>query len=138
MPISNPFIHCILTRYPRVQALYLFGSWGTSDQTHSSDLDIAVLLPPKQDKKIDKLEWLTLSQEIAKQADLEHVDLINLRSVDTVFQYQVVTTGRCVYIDDERAVDEFEITVVSLYQDLNLERADILKDGIESGRFYGI
>lgn len=138
MPISNPFIHCILTRYPTVQAVYLFGSWGTSEQTHSSDLDIAVLLPPKQDKKIDKLEWLTLSQEIAKQADLENVDLINLRSVDTVFQYQVVATGRCVYIDDERAVDEFEITVVSLYQDLNLERADILKAGIESGRFYGI
>ncbi len=35
----------ILNHFPNIQAIYLFGSYGTEDEWFNSDIDIALLLP---------------------------------------------------------------------------------------------
>jgi uncharacterized protein len=62
------------------------------------------------------------------------VDLINLRTVNTVFQNEIIQQGRIIYQQNERIVDEFEMQVMSFYQKLNEERAGILEDILASGR----
>ena len=38
-------VDAVLDNYPAVQAIYLFGSWGTVPQRPDSDMDVALLLP---------------------------------------------------------------------------------------------
>ena len=130
-------IKLVLSTYPSVQAVYLFGSWGTPEQTSMSDLDIAFLLPPEDAKSVSPHTWLHFSQACADLAGVESADLVNLRTVDTVFQYQITTTAKRIYTGDEVAADEFELTVMALYNDLSIQRAGIIREGVASGRFYG-
>ena len=46
MTIQTQMIETVLGDYPHTQAIYLFGSWGTEDEWPTSDVDMAVLLPP--------------------------------------------------------------------------------------------
>jgi hypothetical protein len=54
--------------------------------------------------------------------------------VNTVFQNEIIQEGRVIYRQNEYAVDEFEMNVVSFYQKLNEERAGILEDILKTGR----
>ncbi len=83
-------IRPILAEYPETQAVYLFGSWGTDEQWPDSDLDLALLLPVKPAKLVAPWEWLALAAHIAEQAGVAQVDLINIRSVDTVFRRDII------------------------------------------------
>jgi predicted nucleotidyltransferase len=131
----NATINTILTHYPSVQAIYLFGSWGTEYQTQHSDLDIAVLLPPEMAKHVDPWEWLILSQALATTTGVEKADLINLRQVDTVLRKEVIAANRRIYCADESTALEFEALTLSLYHQLQYERKDIIDDAIRTGRF---
>ena len=97
---------------------------------------MAVLLPPKQAKMVDSGHWnfiaMRLGEVVHKAVDL----LKNLRQVSTVFQKEVIMADRRIYTGDEYAADEFEILTLSFYQKLNQERAEVLVEGLESGRFY--
>jgi uncharacterized protein len=64
------------------------------------------------------------------------VDLINLRLAPTVLQKEIVMNGRRIYQTIGTTADEFEMLVLSLYQKLNEERAEILAEGLRSGKFY--
>ena len=66
------------------------------------------------------------------------VDLINVHDVPTVFQKEIVVSGRRIFSYDDVVSDEFEIRVLSSYQKLNEERAEVLADGLATGRFYDI
>lgn len=128
-------IQTVLAVYPDTQAIYLFGSWGTEDEWPTSDLDMAVLLPPEQAKAVDFWLWMNLTMRLE---DIIHkkVDLLNVRQVSTVFQKEVIMADRRIYTGNEYAADEFEMLTLSFYQKLNQERAEILADGLHSGRFY--
>ena len=128
----------ILERYPETQAVYLFGTYDTNWESQESDLDIAVLLPPDRARQMNFRERFEIADEISSVAKKEKVDLINLRLVDTVFQKEIIFTGRRIYCADEYAGDEFEMLTLSLYQKLNEERKDIIAEGIKSGRFYDV
>ncbi|WP_256207884.1 nucleotidyltransferase domain-containing protein [Nitrosomonas sp. Nm166] len=130
-------IQQILETYPDTQAIYLFGSWGTEYERPESDVDIAVLLPAPQAKKAGSLVLSDL--HLALQAALDReVDLINLRQAPTVLQKEVVMAGRKIFCVPGTTVDEFELLVLALYQKLNEERAEILAEGLRSGRFYDL
>lgn len=121
------------THLPDLQAVYIFGSWGTDAQRPDSDLDIAVLLPV--DFCCDDEHWLTLRHELAKIAKCS-VDLISLRTVSTVFQKEIIWKGRQFCVADPAGVTEFEALVLSFYQKLNDERAGIMSRIVETGRVY--
>lgn len=53
--LIDDIIHTVLAAYPDTQAIYLFGPFGTDDEWPDSDVDIAVLLPPAQAKRVGSL-----------------------------------------------------------------------------------
>lgn len=128
-------IRPILAEYPEIQAIYLFGSWGTDEQLPDSDLELALLLPVKLAKLVAPWEWLALAARIAEQVGVAQVDLINIRSVDTVFRREIIAAERQIYCADEHAAAEFEMLTLSFYQQLQEERRDIIRDAVSSGRF---
>ena len=130
----------ILEHYPTAQAIYLFGTYGTADEWPTSDVDIAVLFSPQQAKTAGLLALSDLRFELEALLKKE-VDLINLRRVPTVLQKEVIAADRRIYPAisewraDEYAADEFEMLVLSYYQKLNEERAEIIEDALATGRF---
>jgi len=124
----------ILLKYlSGVQAIYLFGSLPARTEHDRSDVDIAVLLVPEQSKHVRREAFLDARTVL--EADLHRdTDLINLRQADTVLQKEVVNTGERIYCSDEYAAEEFEMLVLSEYQKLSRERADIVEEILVSGR----
>jgi len=120
-----------------VQAIYLFGSFGTDEASPDSDADIAVLLPHEKARQAGSLLMSDLCLELTALLGRE-VDLINLRQVPTVLQKEVVAADRRIYQADLFAADEFEMLTLSNYQKLNAERAEIIKEASASGRFLNL
>ena len=137
MQKNAQIVQTILTYTPQVQAVYLFGPYGTEDERPSSDVDIALLLPPEQAKAVGSLLLGELHLVLAELLGKE-VDLVNLRQVSTVFQKEIVMTGRQIFCADAYAAAEFEMLTLSYYQKLNEERREILAAFAESGRAYDL
>lgn len=137
MQMNEQIVQTILTHTPQVQAVYLFGSYGTEDERPSSDVDIALLLPHDVAKAAGSLLLGELHLALAELLGKE-VDLVNLRQVSTVFQKEIVMTGQQIYCADAYAADEFEMLTLSYYQKLNEERREILAAFAESGRAYDV
>ena len=130
-------IKTVLSYYPAVQGVYLFGSFGTEDEWPDSDIDIALLIPPEQAKQEKALILSPCRFELEKALHRE-VDLLNARQVSTVFQKEIIGRGQLIYGADRYAVDEFEMLVISYYQKLNEERRGILESFHRTGRAYAV
>jgi len=134
---TKAIIQTILAHYSTVQAIYLFGSFGTDNAWPNSDVDIAVLLPPDEAKRAGH-QALGNARVALERLLGKDVDLINLRQVSTVFQKEIIMAERRIFCADAYAADEFEMLVLSYYQKLNEERVDVLAEGLRSGRFYNV
>ncbi len=135
--MQTQIVQTILSHFPQTQAIYLFGSYGTAQEWPDSDVDIAVLLPPKLAKQIGSLTLSKLHLALAALLNKE-VDLINVRQVSTVFQKEIIMAERRIFCADEYAADEFEMLTLSYYQKLNEERREILAEFARTGRAYPI
>jgi uncharacterized protein len=135
MSAADDIVRTVLGHYPDTQAIYLFGSYGTEDEWPDSDVDIALLLPSEQAKASRMLAMSPLCSELGSLLGKD-VDLINLRVVSTVFQKEIIAADRRIYTGNAYAADEFEMLVLSFYQKLSQERAEIVTEGLRSGRFY--
>jgi predicted nucleotidyltransferase len=131
--VFDAIISAILRHYPRVQGVYLFGTFATAMERPDSDLDIALLLPPAEARKEKSLAFSACRDEL-ESLTKRSVDLINLREINTVFRNEIINEGRLIYVADEAQKDIFEMNVLSAYQKLNEERAEILKEIEASGR----
>jgi uncharacterized protein len=129
-------IELVLRHYPNAQGIYLFGSYGTQRQWPQSDVDIAVLLPHTEAKTAKHMMLSPCRSDLETLLHRE-VDLLNLRQVSTVFQKEIIF-GTLIHCADRYAVDEFEMLVLSFYQKLNEERAEVMAEGLSSGRFYNV
>jgi len=127
----------VLEYYPHVQGIYLFGSYMTDNEWPDSDVDIALLLPPGEAKKERTLAMSECSLALANLLGKD-VDLLNARTVSTVFKKEIISNGRLLYCADRYAVDEFEMLTISFYQKLNEERADIISSALGDGRFIDV
>jgi predicted nucleotidyltransferase len=134
--IFAAIIPIVLTRYPAVQAIYLFGSYGAGNAWPDSDVDIALLLTPEQAKAEQNL-LLSQCRFDLEDALSKQVDLLNARQVSTVFQKEIIGGVR-IYCADPYAADEFEMLVISYYQKLNQERREILDAFDRTGRAYAV
>ncbi|MDZ7685311.1 MAG: nucleotidyltransferase domain-containing protein [Gammaproteobacteria bacterium] len=108
-----------------------FGSHAIGDLWAGSDLDVAVLLPPGRREPANLFDHP--ARVGLEQAVRRDVDLVNLRTVSVVLQKEVVLKGRRVFCADTCEVEEFELGVMSRYQKLNDERADIVRAFDETG-----
>lgn len=132
----DQIIRTCLRHYPALQGIYLFGSHATGDDRPDSDVDIALLLPHAQAKS-EKLLMLGPCRFDLEDALGRTVDLLNARTVSTVFQKEIIF-GALVHCGDRLAVDEFEMLTLSLYQKLNEERAAILESFYRTKRAYAV
>lgn len=130
---GETIVRTVLGFYPDVEAIYLFGSYLTPDQQQDSDVDIAVLFSHEKAKLLKSLA-VSDCRDALETVLKRTVDLVNLRTVNTVFQNEIIQQGRILCQQNERIVDEFEMLAISLYQKLNEERAGILEDILETGR----
>jgi predicted nucleotidyltransferase len=135
--MKEEFIDVISRHYPDVQAIYLFGSYGTAVEWPDSDVDIALLLPVSTAKREGRLSMSPCWSELQSHANRE-VDLVNLRCVDTVFQNEILNSGRELFVRDRKAADEFATLVMSFYQKLSEERKEIVKEVLRTGRAYDV
>ena len=121
----------ILQAHPQTQGIWLFGSMAAGDATRESDIDIAILLPPGTPgpSQADHSLRLDLAQVAGRD-----VDLVRLRDLNTVFANEIVSHGHRIWEGDPRAMAEFEMNTLSLWQKLNQERAGILEDILTGGR----
>lgn len=126
----------ILKHYPDVQAVYVFGSYGTGNFRPDSDVDLALLLPPAQARRERTLHLSPCQAELQAVLGRE-VDLLNARQVSTVFQKEIIS-GQRIYCADMYAADEFEMLTISYYQKLNEERQHILEAFYRTGRAYAV
>ena len=138
MSETDKIVALIIRYYPDVQAIYLFGSYGTDDYRPGSDLDVAVLLPVHIARHVDFWEWINISNKLAGITGVPEVDIINLRRVSTVFRKEIIMAERRIYCADEYAADEFEMLTLSFYQKLNDERKEVLQSFFETKRAYDV
>jgi predicted nucleotidyltransferase len=119
--LVNNIRSLVLEQCENIKLIYLFGSRANGLANNQSDIDIAILGTTKFDPVI-RWQWQS-ELAIALKND---VDLVDLLSASTVMQNQVIHHGMCIY-DKANYAALFDMQVMSMYQHLNVERADILK-----------
>jgi uncharacterized protein len=122
----------VLTKNLSPYLIVLFGSMVKGTFHNESDIDIAFL---SENKVLDKYEIFMLSQDLAAKLGRD-VDLIDLSQANTVFQAQVIHTGKVIYCTDEQKKARYELKTLKMYTKLNEERFPILKRIDESGSVY--
>ena len=130
---NEEVVALILRHFHDTQGVYLFGTYGTERELPDSDVDTALLLPVTTARSADGLAlgpcWDSLCSLLGRD-----VDLVNLRRVDTVFQNEIIQTGRVVFAGDGAEREDFEILTMAKYQKLSGERAEIVQEIVRSGR----
>jgi predicted nucleotidyltransferase len=111
--------------------VYIFGSTVKGTANKNSDIDIAFLT----EQKFDEYETFILAQELAEKIDID-VDLIDLKKASTVFQGQIVSTGKAVYCLDDKKRMNYEMKTLKMYAKLNEERQFIIDKVQESGSIF--
>jgi predicted nucleotidyltransferase len=122
----------LITAFPNVWVVYVYGSFARGDDSPESDIDLAVLLPPGE--KIDDL--LSVISNVSTRVHRE-VDLIDLRRVSDVLRREVLAEGQSLYVSQPERVLEWEGTAISLYQRYREEVRDLLADFEKTGIGYG-
>ncbi len=127
----QPIIDQIEGKISPLYGIYLFGSQATGQATPHSDIDLAVL----SDTKLKPLDLYNIAQTIALKLDKD-IDLVDLRSVSTVFATQIVAHAKRIYCTDEYICESFEGLVFAKYVRLNEQRQIILDEIKKTGRVY--
>lgn len=116
---------------PELQALYLFGSYADRTATDGSDIDIAylstALLSPTK-------RW-DVSQKLAILLSCD-VDLVELSKTNTIFRYQILSTGHRIY-GSGYEVESFETLAYSFYLRFQEERKPILDEIMKNKSVFG-
>lgn len=108
-------------------AVILFGSAAKERMRVDSDVDIAYL----SHRRISDYERFMMAQRLADVLKRD-VDLIDFYRASTVFQAQVVTTGKMLYDGEPFVRQEAFMVALKSYALLNEERSEILAQ-IENG-----
>ncbi|MEY9972653.1 putative nucleotidyltransferase [Lysinibacillus sp. RC46] len=110
----------------------VFGSYARGSAREDSDLDIAYYA----NKPLSGYERFLLAGEIAHACNID-VDLVDMKTVDTVFAAQIFSSGMVIDCQDENAFVKERMRALSMYVTLNEQRAGILKAIEERGSVYG-
>ena len=121
----------IHTQLPDIWSIYVYGSQASNKALPESDLDVAVLGP-------EKISCLKLSETAQSTGILfqTQIDLVDLRSVPTDLQAQIVFKGKRTLFAEFNQVETFEDFIFSSYARLNEERRFILADIQQRGSIY--
>lgn len=117
---------------PGLVAVYLYGSYGTADQTPLSDVDLALLFQPEAVPSPEReLELAALLTEAAGEED---VSMTVLNRMDHVSAFQVLAQGRLLYLADAEVAADFLEEVLNRYGDYEIDYHNFLRDYDEALR----
>lgn len=122
----------ILLNNLECEAIVLFGSFARGTQNAESDIDIAI----KVKKKLDKKEIYKLSNLLADELNKE-VDLINLDEIGDTFRYEILINGKTLYCKDELEFELYKLDMYREFLELNESRQEIINNIKKGGDIYG-
>ncbi len=132
MTSLDPIMDFLKKSIVDLNGIYLFGSQATGRAKADSDIDIAVLATTDIS---DLQRWeLAAACGVLAQQD---VDLIDLRTVNTIFQYHIITEGKRIYTNNADFCDMFENRIMSDYLDLQQFRQPLIDAIRKRGSIYG-
>lgn len=103
-----------------LKAVYLFGSYANNTATHKSDIDLSYLT----DSPITSVKNWEIANTLSSELGID-VDLVNLAQTDTIFRYQIISTGQRIQ-GSGFEVESFETLAYSFYLRFQEERKPIL------------
>ncbi len=121
----------LLAALPDAWAIYVFGSFARDEPWPSSDLDVAVLLPPA--RRIEN--FLDIMSDVSSRVHRD-VDIVDLRGAGDVLRHEVLLEGRTLYVSAPDEVLAWEAGAMSRYARHREEIRDILEDFRRTGVGY--
>lgn len=131
-PLTGPIedylegLRRVSEKFEEVKIVYLFGSHAKEAFRKTSDVDIAIVAPNIGLDKYKKL-WSATRNVLST----ERFDLITLDKKPVSFRFEVIRTGRPIYIMDEDFLNDFELRTIKTYLDTNylrLRNAKVLEE----------
>jgi len=91
--------------------VYLFGS--LAEEKNANDIDLAILFntKPSYEKITELLERLY------KLIGTQRIDIANLNRAGPVFKFNIITSGKLLYMKDVDTVNTFELKVIKEHMD---------------------
>lgn len=120
----------LLAAVPDVQAVFLFGSYGTAFQTPLSDIDFAVYFNRAQTLK----DEAALMSRLATALDTDQIDLVNLNKAPLALCFRAISEGRIIYERNPAATNDFIESVIRDYQDFAITMFKFYRDYDDSLR----
>ena len=115
-----------------VDAIVLFGSYARNRERPDSDIDIAI----KPTTNIEENILLELQNTIEDEIDTD-LHLINLNIIEEDFRYDILITGKTLYVRDEIKFWEYKFRAYSDYLELSEDRKIIVDKLKQGGTLYG-
>lgn len=115
-----------------VEFIYLFGSFARGEAREDSDIDIAVF----SIEKLNSYELFVLANHLSFELKRD-VQIIDLKSITTVFAAQIVTNKEMLYSNSEENSSKYDVKILKEYAKLNEERDIVLKRIKKDGKIYG-
>ncbi len=108
-----------------VELAYVFGSLARSNNGNREphDLDLAVL-PIEGATESGRNLW----EDIMTALGTDRVDLINLAIASPVLRYEIMSTGKPIYVKDKQSKEDFEMNTLREYRDTSHMRQEQMKD----------
>ena len=116
---------------PKLQALYIFGSYADGTATNTSDIDIAYLTT----EALTSTQRWDISQKLAILLSRD-IDLIELTETNTIFRYQILSKGTRIY-GEGYDVENFETLAYSFYLRFQEERKPIVDEILKNRSVFG-
>ncbi|MEQ8880295.1 MAG: nucleotidyltransferase domain-containing protein [Cyclobacteriaceae bacterium] len=132
MDPKEALIRVLTKKLPDLEAIYLFGSRAEGTEKIGSDWDFAFL----SRKGLKPAELWDIKSQLEAQYN-EDIDILDLYHVDTVTQIEVIKSGKVLWNANNFYPLDFESVVISMYQKLNEERGEILKQVSVQGNIHG-
>lgn len=113
-----------------VNFAYIFGSYVGKNFREDSDIDIAIY------GDFSPFEFLEIASELEDITERK-VDLINLKKADTNFAFEIIATGKPIYIKDREKHAEYVMYISSMYLTLEEDRKVVIDEIFKRGSVYG-
>jgi len=124
-------INMLKKEIPKLQALYIFGSYADGTARITSDIDIAYLTT----EALTSTQRWNISQKLAILFSCD-VDLVELTTTNTIFRYQILSNGTRIY-GEGYDIESFETLAYSFYLRFQEERKPIVDAIMENKSVFG-
>lgn len=122
-----------ISRDSDVSALFSFGSLAEGRLSPLSDLDFAVLISRRLNKRQQSEKHLKLIGVFNSVFRTDEIDLVVLNDASLKFGHRVLKTGRLLHVRNKRELIDFREKVVKLYIDFRF-----LRDSFDRGFLEGV